>query len=356
MKKEAKILLEKASHSLVLGIEHFNRPWGDGRADAVLIFLDHAFEMLLKAAILHRGGKIREPRAKQTIGFDACVRRAVSDGAVKFITPEQALTLQAINSLRDAAQHHIIDLSEQHLYIHAQSALTLFRDLLKTVFNRELSNELPDRVLPISTSPPMDIATLFESEVGHIRGLLKPKSRRRVEAFAKLRGLSILESAIRGEKVQPGMGDLRRLGQEIQSGKAWEKVFPGVASIDFTSKGYGPSLDLRISKKEGIPVRLVPEGTPGAAVVAVKRVNELSYYSLTLTQLSEKVGLTMPKTLALIRHLKLQSDPECFKQIVFGKSTFKRYSQKALDAVKRELPVVSIEKIWAQYGGGRRRG
>lgn len=45
----------------------------------MLIFLDHSFEMLLKAAILHKGGKIRERRAKNTLGFDACVRRGLSD-------------------------------------------------------------------------------------------------------------------------------------------------------------------------------------------------------------------------------------------------------------------------------------
>ncbi|MFN3466521.1 MAG: DUF3644 domain-containing protein, partial [Candidatus Brocadiales bacterium] len=104
MKKEARLLLEKGVNSLILSIEHFNRPWDEGRTESVLIFLDHSFEMLLKAAILHLGGKIKERRAKQTMGFDACVRKALSDGAIKFLTNEQALTLQMINSLRDAAQ------------------------------------------------------------------------------------------------------------------------------------------------------------------------------------------------------------------------------------------------------------
>lgn len=106
MKKEARILLEKAVNSLILSVELFNRPWDQGRVEAVLILLNHAFEMLLKAAILHRGGKIRERKAKQTIGFDKCVRVALSDGEIGFLTPEQALLLQSINSLRDAAQHH----------------------------------------------------------------------------------------------------------------------------------------------------------------------------------------------------------------------------------------------------------
>ena len=85
MRKEVRLLRAKALESLVLSIELFNRPSDAGRPHSVLIFLDHAFEMLFKAAILHRGGRIREPRAKQTIGFDACVRKGLSDAKVKFL-------------------------------------------------------------------------------------------------------------------------------------------------------------------------------------------------------------------------------------------------------------------------------
>jgi hypothetical protein len=350
LKKEARLLLGKGINSLILGIEHFNRPSDRGRIESVLIFLDHSFEMLLKASILHRGGKIRERRAKQTIGFDACVRKALSDSNVKFLTPEQALTLQAINSLRDAAQHHLVDLSEQHLYLHAQSGVTLFRDLQKAVFDRELTSDLPERVLPVSTKPPAYIETLFDTEVEHIKTLLRPKSRRRVEAYARLRGLAILEGSIQGERIQPGTGDLNRLARKMRGGQSWNKLFPGVASVEFTAKGYGPSLDLRISKKEGTPVHLVPEGTPGAAVVAIRRVDELGFYNLSLTQLAEHVGLSAPKATALIRHLNMQFDADCFKQIVIGQSKFNRYSQKALEKIKKELPVVDMQKVWAQYG------
>ena len=103
MKKEIRRLREKAVNALVLSIEHFNRPWNRGRTEAVLILLDHSFEMLLKAAIRHRGGKMRKTRAKQTIGFEACVRKGLTNANLKFLTDEQALTLQTINGLRDAA-------------------------------------------------------------------------------------------------------------------------------------------------------------------------------------------------------------------------------------------------------------
>lgn len=348
MKRESKLLLQKAVDSLILAIELFNRPHDRGRVSSTLILLDHAFEMLLKAAILHRGGRIREKRAKETIGFDACVRRSLSDGKIKYLTEEQALVLQTINGLRDAAQHHLLDISEGQLYVHAQSGVTLFRDLLKSVFNQDLACHLPARVLPVSTSPPTDLATLFDSEVEEIKKLLQPGRRRRVEALARLRPLAILDATIRGEKGQPSDSDLRRLGKEVSQGNAWAHVFQGAAAVEIASDGTGPSLSLRLSKKEGIPIQLVPEGTPGASVVAVKRVDDLGFYSLGATQLAEKVGLTTPKAVAVVDHLGLRGDPECYKEIKIGKSVFKRYSPKAIEALKKALEKESADDIWAK--------
>jgi len=348
MKREARLLLEKGCDSLMLSVELFNRPHDRGRVSATLIQLDHAFEMLLKAAIVHRGGRIREKRAKETIGFDACVRRGLSDGRIKLLTEEQALTLQTINGLRDAAQHHLLEISEGQLYVHAQSGVTLFRDLLKSVFGQELASHLPARVLPVSTSPPTDLATLFDSEVREIQKLLRPGRRRRIEAEARLRPLAILDATIRGEKGQPSSADLRRVGQELRRGKQWTEVFTGVAAVEIAADGSGPTLSLRLSKKEGIPIQLVPEGTPDAAVVAIRRVNELDFYSLGAKQLAEKLNLTLPRAVAVVDHLKIRSEPDCYKEFKIGSQIHKRYSAKALEKIKEALKKESADDIWTK--------
>jgi hypothetical protein len=46
VKKEARLLKEKAVSSLLLSIDHFNRISELGRVDATLIVLEHSFEML----------------------------------------------------------------------------------------------------------------------------------------------------------------------------------------------------------------------------------------------------------------------------------------------------------------------
>lgn len=348
MRREAKRLLEKGTDSLLLSVELFNRPHDRGRVSTVLILLDHAFEMLLKAAILHRGGRIRERRSRETIGFDKSVRIGLSDGKVRFLSEEQVLVLQTINGLRDAAQHHLLDVSEGQLYMHVQSGVTLFRDLLKSVFGQELTFYLPTRVLPVSTAPPTDLVTLFDCGVEEIKKLLGPGRRRHVEAQARLRPLAILDSTLRGEKTQPSDGELRRIGRELLAGRHWTEVFPGVAAVEITADGSGPTLSLRLSKKDGVPIQLVPEGTPGASVVALKRVNELDFYNLGARQLAEKVGLTTPKLVAVVEHLGIRHDPECYKEIKIGRTVHKRYSPLAIEKIKKALEDgLDVEAVWA---------
>ena len=202
MKKEVRQLREKAISSLVLSIDHFNRSWNRGRTEAVLILLDHSFEMLLKAAIRQRLGKIRKSHEKQTIGFSACIRKGLTDASFKFLTEEQALTLQTINGLRDADQHYLVDMSEHQLYFYSQAGVTLFRDIHDNIFDRKLILELPERVLPISTTAPRDLVTLFDNEVEEIKGLLAPRTRKKMDAISRMRSLAVLEGTVNGKGIK----------------------------------------------------------------------------------------------------------------------------------------------------------
>ena len=338
MKKEARILLDKSLSSLLLSIENFNRPWDKGREEAVLILLDRSFELLLKAAIIHKGSTIREKHEKETLGFDKCVRVCLSTFQPRFLTEEDAITIQVINSLRDAAQHYILDISEQQLYMYAQAGVTLYNSILFSVFEHKLSRYLPERVLPISTNPPRDLNLLVESEFSEIRDLLAPHSRKRLDAISKLRALAIVESSLRGERSQPSITELNHIADNIKKGKEWKELFPGIASIKLVTDGTGLSVSLRITKSEGEPVRLVPEGTPGATIVAVHKVNELSFYSLGLIDMAKQIGSTPHKCLEIIKAFKLQESEEYFKEFRIGKSKHKRYSAKGMQFIKDKLP------------------
>ncbi len=349
MKREARILSEKAIDSLLLSIEAFNRPWDRGREESVLILIDRAFELLLKACIVHKGGKIREPRAKETFGFDKRVRICLGNESIKCLSENDAITIQIINSLRDAAQHYIIDLSEQQLYMYTQGGVTLFNRLLKDILELNLSDYLPERVLPVSTNPPKDLNAVIETEFAEIKKLLGPGQRKGLEAHSKLRALAIVEESLSGSRSQPSVSELRKIENEIKSGKKWQEIFPGVATLNLSTEGTGLTFTLRLTKNEGDKIQLVPEGTPGATVVAVKRVNELGYYTLNMKALSEKLNLTMPMCLCVVKELKLQEDEEYFKIFKLDSVVHKRYSNKALDLLRERIPTMDLREIWAKH-------
>ncbi len=349
MRREAKLLLSKALDSLTLAIEVFNRPHECGRTTTVLILLDHSFEMLLKAAIVQRKGNIWMTDRPQTIGFSQCVGQGLSNGEIKFLSDDQALLLQMNNGLRDAAQHHLVDISEQQLYFQSQAGVTLFRDLLRSIFEIDLYTKLPSRVLPISSMPLTSLSALFSEQVEEIERLLRPGSRRRIEALSKLRALVITEEALAGNVGQPSVRELTRRSKAIRAGDDWEGIFPGVAALETTASGVGPSIDLRLSRKEGVQVEIVPEGTPGAGKIVLKRVDDLGFYNLGFMQLATKMKLSTAKTTAVIWYLKLKEDRECCKEFVIGKSRFPRYSQNAIAAIRDLLTATDIEQIWQSY-------
>jgi hypothetical protein len=175
---------------------------------------------------------------------------------------------------------------------------------------------------------------------------LPPKSRKALQARAKVRALAVVEASLNGVRSQPGEGELNKLLDQVRSGKNWEELFPGVASLELATDGAGIGIAIRLTKSEGEPVHLVPEGTPGATVVSVKRVNELGFYSLGLKDLAEKMGLSAPRVLALIKHLKLQEKDEFFRDIRIGKVNFKRYSPNALKTLQETVKVVEMDKVW----------
>lgn len=354
MRREAKHLLGRAVDSLVLAIEHFNRPHDRGRPEAVLILADHANELLLKAAILHRGGRIRKRREPITLGFEGCINACLLDPKVKFLKNEEADTLRILNGLRDGAQHHFIIVSEQQLYTVIQAAVTLFDDLLTRVFSRRLADEVPQRVLPIATLPPMDFPSLMDEEIASIRATFPSGTRKRADARARLRTIALIDGALRQDPRHPSDDELHAKLDALTS-MDWQKVFPGAASLVLSTDGGGHPVSLRLTKSDGIPVQLVKEGDPAATITAVKKVDALSFYNLNLTAMASEVSLSPPKTLAVVRFLKLQEDEECYKEFRIGKSVFHRYSPTALHKIREALPGLDLNKVWAQHGSMRRK-
>jgi hypothetical protein len=75
MRKEGRLLKEKAVETLILGIETFNRPFDRGRTDRVLRDLSHAFEMLIRALSSTVTGESDSPeRRRPSSSMSVCAR------------------------------------------------------------------------------------------------------------------------------------------------------------------------------------------------------------------------------------------------------------------------------------------
>ncbi len=358
LKPEVKALFDRSLASLLLAIEHFNRPSELGRKESVLMLLDHAFEMLLKAALVHRGAAIREHRRGHTLTFESCLNKATDDASVKFLAPESRRTLAVLNGLRDQAQHHLVEVSEQMLYTVAQSAVTLFRDSMSSVFDKSLADFVPERVLPISTSPPQDMTMLMDREYAQLRELLSGGTRTATQADAKLRSLVTIDRALQEKDTHIGDADLEALRKSVKKQPHWSLVFAGVAQVQLDTSGTGVHVSIHFTKKDGAPMRLVSEDDPevaGVPAIAIRRVNELDHYSLSPTALARKVGLSQPKALAVVRHLGIRDDPECYKEFAIGKTRHKRYSALAMKQIVQALPDLDMEEIWRKHGPRIRR-
>jgi len=124
MRRKTKLFLDRAGDSLVLAIELFNRPQESGRTEGVLLFLDHAFEMLLKGIVLEKTGRIRKSRERFNYSLDKCLN--ICKDQLGILDADEAVVVRNLDGFRDAAVHDVVVMSEGLMYAHAQSAVAIF--------------------------------------------------------------------------------------------------------------------------------------------------------------------------------------------------------------------------------------
>jgi len=261
------------------------------------------------------------------------------------------LTLSILDSLRDCATHHLLDLTEQALYVHAQAAVTLYDKVLQASFGDRLADHLPSRVLPISAEPPTDMLTFLDAESSQIQALLAPGKRRKAEARGRLRHLMIIESNISGTGEQPSDKEVDRALRRVKQGETWQSLFPATATLHLDTRGHGPSVSIRLTREAGAaPVRVVRPGEPGAdEAILVREVDLLDRYSMGLTQLANNMSLSTYDTQALIYQLRLRDDPECCHEFRIGGSRFRRYSPRAQERLLQAKEAVNMTDVRSLY-------
>ena len=340
IRREAKILKEKAVASLKRSVAAFNGFADEGRHCAVLRDLQHSFEMLVKAALTQNRVSVFDKHLGRSLGFEKCVNLAREHLGV---TEDEAGTLRAIDALRDDEQHWHATISEGLLYAHVRAGVTLFDDLLQRCFDERLVEHLPHRVLPISAEPPKDIQLLIDEEYSQIADLLKPNRRRSAEARGRIRSLLALEAHT--ADVVVSKQDVDRVERAIKKGDTRSKVFPRLDELTTEVAGEGVNVAVRFVKKGGLPVRYVAADDPTAAA-AVREVDLQRKYHWSPAALAEKLGLTGPRAVALRRHLGIDNDENCVHTFKFGSQTHTRFSDNAYRRLKEALETVDMDAVW----------
>lgn len=349
LKKNVAPLLNRAVESLTLGIELFNRPSETARSHGVLIFLQHSFEMLLKASILQRTGCIHEKQHQYTYGFDKCLTVAMRD--LGLLKSDQRDTLSILDAQRDQAAHYYADVSEDVLYVHAQSSVTLFDELLKSAFSKSLADILPTRVLPISTRPPRDLSILLLHELAQVDDLLASGTRQGAQAAAKLRSVLAFAIGAREGVTRIPESDINAALAKRKKSQKWELIFPEIAQLKLSTDGSGIPISMRISKNAPIAVRIARPGEPTEGILLKQEIDPWDVFTMGRDDMARKIGTTGPKVSAMIYELKLQEDPTCYRELKRKSQTYKGYSAKALNLLREAFNTKDIDAIWHKHKG-----
>lgn len=349
LRKDVEPLLSRGIESLTLAIEIFNRPSELARTHAVLILLQHAFEMLLKAIILDRKKRVHDRGGKYSYGFDKCLTVVADD--LKLLDKHERASLSILDAQRDQAAHYYTDVSEELLYVHTQSAVTLFTSLLSKSFKILLTSRIPNRVLPVSARPPRDIEALFDAEFADVDRLLEAGRRQGARAAAKLRSVLAFAAGSRETEGRVSELDLASAVTRRRRGEEWQLIFPEIAQLRLSTDGSGIPINMRISKDASIAVRVAKPGEEVVGTLIKQEINLFDVFNLTLDDIAGKFGLSRPRALALIYELKIQDDPTFYR--VFQNKTYKlkRYSKKALDHLREAKPRYNLDEVWEHQKG-----
>ncbi|MBY6266609.1 hypothetical protein EI613_32720 (plasmid) [Azospirillum sp. 412522] len=344
--RDARTLKLKAIASLRTAMTGFNSFGEDGRVTTVLLHLQHASEMLLKAALVQKRVQVFDREKQVSFGFEKCINLGKMHCGV---TEDEAGILKAVDAMRDAAQHWFVYVAEDILYLHTRALVTAFDTILKRSLDDDLSSHLPTRVLPVSTMPAGDFDYLIDREYRLVADLLAPGRRAQDEARGRIRAMLAMESHV-ADHVEVSERDIERVVKAIKGGKAVADVFPRLMALRATATGVGPTVKIKIEKKVGAPVRIIASDDPEEAG-AVREIDLRKRFHMSAKDLAARSELTPPKANAVRQWCGIDRDAQCCHVFQHGSMKFPCYSDHALTKMRQAIGDHGIDAIWAAHKG-----
>jgi hypothetical protein len=222
--------IDSAIDSLLAASRIFDDPFFPSRQETILMLLNHAFEMLLKAAVLKKTGRLRAKGEKHNYSFAKCL--GICFLKLELFNETSLAGLKIINSLRDAAVHDTLQLNEgilAHFYV---MAVIIFHDILKRVSAaKQIERRIPLKKILIESRPAEEFNFYVRKDFAAAKKMLKLSKKRAEEALIKLRPYLIVENELR--ETAEGRAALSEalVIKMILRGKTMENVLPFVSSL-----------------------------------------------------------------------------------------------------------------------------
>jgi hypothetical protein len=360
---ESEMYKKKATDSLVLVVEFFNRPHDTGRLASVLFHLNHALEMLMKSVLLEHNYDIRKEDGR-TIQLSSCISvlhgGTADDSGLDLLSEDEKTSLEEISTHRNEAMHGNTIIGEQLLYAYARSGISIFNSILNEEFNESLNDHLPNRVLPISGMPLKHLDIIYQEETEEIEELLDQGARE--AARARARAIEISNRQQEGEENPPSDDEVDDILDRIEEGDDFDNIFPGVSNLRFGVEGEGPTIKLKFTKSEGQPVHQVTDTEEADDyVIGYREVNPFDRYSLGIYDLADHVearyegskDITRSKVWAIVRKIGIHGDEDYHKELTTPSGDQKdSYTPKAIDRVIEaiESGEVDPQTAWETHG------
>lgn len=189
-----KKLLHNSKQAVFAAIEIYNKPKFEYREEILVILLINAWQLFLLAVLSKNKKRIFQKKIRgrpyRTLDFNDSYKQAS-----KFFTSFKESDIQAIkynldkiNTYRNKAVHYYGQKPTQHaIFALSQSAIKNYVDLLKEIFNEDITNEMNIVLLPLSFNKQPDFVEFFKNNKVDHNDFIK-------ELFTNLRYLEDLNA------------------------------------------------------------------------------------------------------------------------------------------------------------------
>lgn len=161
-------LRDNAIAAIIAAIEVYNKPKMPYRSECFVILLVNAWELILKAVLSKNKQRIFHPKKRGEKYRSLDISDAISAAARYFPSsiPNRPV-VENINSLihyRNNAVHFYNEKDfDLLIYGLSQTSIINFRDLVISIFNKDIADEINISLLPISFGPPPDPIEFIKS-------------------------------------------------------------------------------------------------------------------------------------------------------------------------------------------------